>query len=257
MRLLRLVASASRDHRLIEPDDRILACVSGGKDSLVMLHLLRLLQRRTPFRFEVVAVHLDQKQPGTSAAGLRAHLDGLGVPYEIVERDTWSIVQEKLRPGETYCALCARLRRGILYSTAVRLGCTKVAMGHHREDINETLLLNLFYAGQLKAMPPRVLSDDGENVLIRPLAYCPEAEIAALALDLALPVTPCGACSTQEGLKRKRVKAILAGLAAENPKIPGNMLTALGNVSASHLLDRRIRAAVGLDPVTGAPIRSQ
>jgi len=256
-RLLLRVSQASRDHRLLEPDDRVMVCVSGGKDSLVMLHLLREVQRRVPFSLDLVAVNLDQKQPGFPADVLPRYFEQHGYTYEIVEADTYSVVTGKLPPGATYCSLCSRLRRGILYATARRLGCTKVALGHHRDDIIETLLLNLLFAGQLKAMPPRLRSDDGTNVVIRPLAYCVEADVAALAHELAMPVLPCGLCGSQDHLQRRRIKELLAGLSAENPKVPGNIFAALGNLVPSHLLDPVVRAAVGLDPVTGERVESR
>jgi len=255
-KLLRKVTQASRQHRLLEPGDRVMVCVSGGKDSLVMLHLLRQVQRRVPFPLDLVAVNLDQKQPGFPADVLPRYFREHGYPYEIVEADTYSVVTGKLPPDATFCSLCSRLRRGILYTTARRLGCTKVALGHHRDDIIETLLLNLFFAGQLKAMPPRLRSDDGENVVIRPLALCDEADVAALARQLAMPVVPCGLCGSQANLQRQRIKRLLAELSAENPKVPGNIFAALGNLVPSHLLDPAVRAAVGLDPVTGERPRS-
>jgi len=253
-RLLRQVTHASRDHRLLEPGDKVMVCVSGGKDSLVMLHLLRQLQHRVPFALDLVAVNLDQKQPGFPADVLPRYFEEHGYPYEIVEADTYSIVTGKIQPGATYCSLCSRLRRGILYTTARRLGCTKVALGHHRDDIIETVLLNLFFAGQLKAMPPRLRSDDGTNVVIRPLAYCLESDIAALAQELELPVLPCGLCGSQENLQRQRIKELLATLSADNDKIPGNIFAALGNVVPSHLLDPAVRLGAGLDPVTAEPL---
>lgn len=253
-RLLRQVGRASKDFRLLEPGDRVMACVSGGKDSFTMLHLLRLEQARVPFDFDLIAVNLDQGQPGFPAHVLERWFRDHGYDYRMVARDTYSVVIDKIPAGKTYCSLCSRLRRGILYNLAEELGCTKVALGHHRDDIIETLVLNLFYAGQIKAMPPRLESDDGRNTVIRPLAYCDEADIAAYAEEQGFPVIPCDLCGSQDNLNRKRVKRLLAELQADNPKVKGNLFAALSNVRPSHLLDRRIREAVGLDPVTGAPL---
>ena len=232
-----MVTKASLDHRLIEPGDRIMACLSGGKDSYVMLHLLREIQRKIPFDFSIIAVNLDQKQPNFPAHVLPEWLEANGYEYRIVEQDTYSIVTDKVPEGKTYCALCSRLRRGILYRVADELGANKLAFGHHRDDLLETLLLNLFYAGQLKSMATRLEADNGRHVLIRPLAYCVEEEIARFAEAMAFPIIPCDLCGSQENLKRKRMKALISELNAENPKVRGNMLSALGNVVPSHLLD--------------------
>lgn len=250
-RLMTRVARASRDHDLIEPGDRIMVGMSGGKDSFVMLHLLEGIQRRVPFDFELVAVHLDQKQPGFPVEILRAWLEDHGRPFRIIERDTYSIVKDKTPEGKAYCSMCSRLRRGILYSTAVEMGCTKIALGHHRDDSIETLMLNLFYSGQIKAMPPRLTSDDGRNIVIRPLIYCAEDEIAALASELSFPVQPCTVCSQQPDLKRAKIKSMLTELTADNPNVRGNLFAALSNVRATHLLDRDLRALYGLDRMVG------
>ncbi len=250
-RLLAQLAKASADFDLIEPGDRVMACISGGKDSFAMLHLLERLRRKVPFEFEILAVNLDQGHPGFPADQLEAYLRGEGHAVKMLKQDTYSIVQAKIPAGKTFCSLCSRLRRGILYNAAVELGCTKIALGHHRDDMIETLMLNLLYSGQLKAMPPRLRSDDGRNVVIRPLAYCRESEIAAFAEEQAFPIIPCDLCGTQEHLQRKRVKRLIAELAAENDKVPGNMFAALQNVVPSHLMDRSLRERAGLDGVTG------
>jgi len=245
-RLLRQVSRASRDFQMIGPGDRVMACVSGGKDSFVMLHLLRALQSKVPFDFELIAVNLDQKQPNFPAEVLPTWLASEGYAFRIVERDTYSVVTAKIPEGKTYCSLCSRLRRGILYDVAVELGATRIALGHHRDDIIETLVLNLFYSGQLKAMPPILRSDDGRNTVIRPLAYCVEEDLAAFAELMAFPIIPCDLCGSQDNLHRQKIKRLLAELTADNPKVKGNLFAALGNVRPSHLLDRGLWAKLGL-----------
>jgi tRNA 2-thiocytidine biosynthesis protein TtcA len=249
-RLLREVGRACKRYRLIEAGDRILVAVSGGKDSYGMLHLLRLLQRRAPVGFSLVAVNLDQGHPGYPGHLLEGWLREQGYEHRMIRRDTYSIVTEKIPAGKTYCSLCSRLRRGILYDVAQAQGCSKIALGHHRDDVIETLMLNLLYAGQIKAMPPRLRSDDGRNVVIRPLVSCAEEDLAALAAEQGFPILPCDLCGSQENLQRKRIKRMLAELSAENPNVKGNLYAALGNVRPSHLLDARLREAVGLDPAT-------
>lgn len=253
-RLVAAMARASIDFRLLEADDRVAVCVSGGKDSLVLLHLLELLRRRTPFPFSLIAVHLDQGQPGHHTEALVAHFERVGCAYRIAREDVFGIVEARTAPGGERCALCSRLRRGILYNLAVELGATKVALGHHRDDIVETLLLNLFYTGQLKAMAPRLRSDDGRNVVIRPLAYAAEADVAALASELELPVLPCGPCAAQPDLRRRWIKEWLAELGRNNPHLMGNLLAATATVRARHLLDRDLWRALGLfDPPAAVP----
>ncbi|RMG17203.1 MAG: tRNA 2-thiocytidine(32) synthetase TtcA [Deltaproteobacteria bacterium] len=238
--LLLDVGRCNKDFGLIEAGDRIMVAVSGGKDSMTLLHLLLELKQRAPIHFEVFALTLDQKQPGFDASELVRWMDRRGIEFHLVEQDTYSIVLDKVPEGKSYCSLCSRLRRGILYGQAQRLGATKIALGHHRDDVIETLLLNLFYAGQIKAMPPRLESDDGRNVVIRPMAYVPEETIAEFAELMAFPILPCNLCGTQDGLKRQRVKALLAELSAENANVKGNLLAALSNVVPSHLFDPRL-----------------
>jgi len=243
-RLLGQLGQASRDYGLLESGDHVLVAVSGGKDSYTMLDLLRQLQQRAPFDFTLVAVNIDQGHPGYPRHVLEEYLAREGYPAEFVCEDTYSVVKAKVPEGKTYCSLCSRLRRGILYTTAQRLGATKIALGHHRDDFTETLLLNLLYAGQIKAMPPRLVSDDGANVVIRPLCYAAEEDIAEYARLRAYPILPCDLCGSQENLKRQRVKRLISELHAENPNVRGNLFAALGNVRASHLLPPKLAAAV-------------
>lgn len=237
-KLLNALARASADFGLLEAGDRVMVGVSGGKDSHALLHLLRLIQRRAPFEFSLIAVNLDQKQPGFPAHVLPEYLSREGYDFRIVEEDTYSIVKQKIPEGSTYCSLCSRLRRGILYNVAQELGATKIALGHHRDDAIETLLLNQFYSGQLKAMPPKLLSDDGRNVVIRPLLYCAEADIAAYARAKAFPIIPCDLCGSQDNLKRQEIKQLLNQLEQQNPKLRSNLMASLRNVRPTHLLDQ-------------------
>jgi len=244
-RLLGQVGRACRDFALLEPGDHVMVAISGGKDSYTMLDLLRQLQKRAPFPFSLVAVNIDQGHPGYPRHILEDYLAREGYPAEFVIEDTYTVVKEKVPEGKTYCSLCSRLRRGILYTTATRLGATKIALGHHREDLTETLLLNLFYAGQIKSMPPRLVSDDGAHVVIRPLCYAAEEDIAEYARLREYPILPCDLCGSQENLKRKRVKQLISDLHAENPNVRGNLFAALGNVRASHLLPEKESALLG------------
>jgi tRNA 2-thiocytidine biosynthesis protein TtcA len=241
--LLRHVGRAISDFRLIEPGDRILVAVSGGKDSYTLLTLLQALARRAPVRFDLVAVHLDQGHPGYDGTPLRRFLALCGAEHHILAENTYAIVKEKVPEGKTTCSLCSRLRRGILYRAAAELGCNKIALGHHREDALETLLLNLFFAGKLAAMPARLLSDDGAHVVIRPLITCPEELIARYAATRAFPILPCNLCGSQAEAQRKQMKALLARLEGEHPYLRNSMLAALGNVVPTHLLDQRLTAA--------------
>jgi len=236
--LLGHMGRAIAEFGLIEDGDRILVGVSGGKDSHTLLHLLSKLRARAPVRFELLAVTLDQGHPGFPAQTLEAYFRSQGHDFRILREDTYRVVLEKTPPGKTHCAICSRLRRGILYNAAVELGCNKIALGHHRDDLVETLLLNLFFAGSLKAMPPLLHSDDGRNTVIRPLAYAPEAEIAAYASLRKFPIIPCDLCGSQENLQRKKMKRMLDELEGDYPHVRASVLSAMGNVRPSHLIDK-------------------
>jgi len=251
-RLLRATARAIEDFDLVVDGDKILVAVSGGKDSHVLLHLLSRLRERAPIQFDLVAVNLDQGHPEFPAATLEAHFRAVGVPYRMLRQDTLSIVKRVVPEGGTYCSACSRLRRGILYNAAVEMGCNKIALGHHRDDLIETLLLSALYSGRLMTMPVKLRSDDGRNVVIRPMAYAAEEEIAAFALAMRFPVVPCGLCGSQPDLMRQRVKGLLAELSAQHPAVKGNLMAALSHVVPGRLLDRdlqkRLGEATGRDP---------
>ena len=241
--LYRQVKETCESYALLTPGDRVMVAMSGGKDSYTLFHLLAKLVPRLPFKVELVAVHLDQAQPGYDGAGLRRYLESTGLPFEILREDTYSVVTSHLDSAQTYCSLCSRLRRGILYTAAERLGCTKIALGHHRDDSLETFLLNLFYSGKLQAMPASYRTDDGRFEVIRPLIECAEADIATLAGELAFPIIPCNLCGSQDGLKRDAMTRLLEQLERDNPHVRSIMLNALRNVRPSHLLDQDVARA--------------
>ena len=246
-RLRRNVGKAVADYRMIEEGDRIMVCLSGGKDSYAMLDILMNLQKNAPIQFELVAVNLDQKQPGFPEQVLPNYLDTLDIEYHILEKDTYSIVTSKIPEGKTYCSLCSRLRRGTLYGFAEQIGATKVALGHHRDDIVETLFLNMFYQGKLKAMPPKLLSDDKRNVLIRPLAYCKESDLVALAELKQFPIIPCNLCGSQAGLQRNAVKEMLTQWERQFPGRIDAIFGAIKNVAPSQLADTSLFDFAGLN----------
>ncbi|MDP5209373.1 tRNA 2-thiocytidine(32) synthetase TtcA [Microbulbifer sp. 2205BS26-8] len=237
-RLRRQVGRAIADFNMIEAGDKIMVCLSGGKDSYAMLDILLGLQKTAPVEFELVAVNMDQKQPGFPQHVLPDYLRALGVPHHIVEKDTYSVVREVVPEGKTTCSLCSRLRRGTLYGFAEEIGATKVALGHHKDDIVETLFLNLFYGGRLKAMPPKLRADDGRNIVIRPLAYCREADIARFARHRAFPIIPCNLCGSQENLQRQAIKQMVREWDGKFPGRCENIFAALTRVSPSQLADR-------------------
>ncbi|HJN78393.1 MAG TPA: tRNA 2-thiocytidine(32) synthetase TtcA [Myxococcota bacterium] len=243
-KLMREIGRVNGDFDIIEAGDAVMVCLSGGKDSYVLLHLLSRIRVKANLDLRLIAVNLDQGQPGFQQEVIARWCEAEGHQHRMLQRDTYSIVMDKIPEGKTYCSLCSRLRRGILYKAAVELGCNKIALGHHRDDLVETLMLNLLYSGQLKTMPPKLFADDGANVVIRPLAYSAEADIAAFAELVGFPILPCDLCGSQDNLQRQRIKRLLAGLEAENPKIKGNMMAALGNVCVSHLLDTELLASL-------------
>ncbi len=241
--LYRQVKDTCETYQLLAPGDRVMVAMSGGKDSYLLFHLLTRLVPRLPFPVELIAVHLDQAQPGYDGTGLRRYLEASGQRFEILREDTYSVVTDKLDASKTYCSLCSRLRRGILYTTAERLGCNKIALGHHRDDSLETFLLNLFYSGKLQAMPAGYRTDDDRLDVIRPLIECAERDIAELAAELAFPIIPCNLCGSQDGLKRDAMTALLDQLEQQNPHVRSVMANALRNVRPSHLLDPAVARA--------------
>lgn len=251
-RLCRQVGQAIGDYQMIGPGERVMVCMSGGKDSHALLDILLDLRTRAPVPFELIAVNLDQGQPGFPKHVLPEYLASRGVPFRIEEQDTYSIVKRVIPEGKTTCSLCSRLRRGILYRVASELGATRIALGHHRDDILETFFLNLFFGGKLKAMPPKLVSDDGRHVVIRPLAYVREDDLARWAEHRAFPIIPCDLCGSQDNLQRKQIKAMLHEWERRHPGRTETVFTALSDAAPSHLLDRSLFDFAGLAP-TGVP----
>ncbi|MDF2939363.1 MAG: ydaO [Gammaproteobacteria bacterium] len=236
-KLAHYTSKAIAEFKMIEKGDRVMVCLSGGKDSFTMLCMLDFLRQKYHYSFEIFAFTLDQAQPGWNDSNLRAWLEERRIPYEIMRKDTYSIVKEKIPEGQTYCSLCSRLRRGNIYTYAEQHGFTKVALGHHRDDLIRTLMMSILYSGQIKSMPPKLLSDNKKHVVIRPLAYCQEQDIIAYAKEQQFPIIPCNLCGSQENLARVRVKKLIDELAKENPKVPSNMLHALSSINPSQLMD--------------------
>jgi tRNA 2-thiocytidine biosynthesis protein TtcA len=248
-RLMKAMGQANRDFDLIEPNDRILVALSGGKDSYGMLHLLQKMRAQAPYPFELVLYHLDQGQPGHDTSPIEAHMQATGLPYEVAYQDTYTRVVQLTQPGKIYCSLCSRFRRAILYKAAIKHNCNKVALGHHRDDLIETLLLNILFAGQIKGMPVKLTSERKTHQVIRPLAYVPEEELVALSQQQAFPIVPCRLCGSQ--LKQRAyVKNLLNQLQEHSPHIKGNILHALSNVLPSHLLDKRLLTDMAVDAKT-------
>jgi tRNA 2-thiocytidine biosynthesis protein TtcA len=254
-RLRRQVGQAIIDFNMIEEGDKVMVCLSGGKDSYTMLDILMSLQKTAPIHFDLVAVNMDQKQPGFPEHVLPEYLGRLGIPFHIVERDTYSVVKAVIPEGKTTCGLCSRLRRGTLYGFAEQIGATKIALGHHKDDIVETLFLNLFYAGRLKAMPPKLLADDKRNVVIRPLAYCREADIEDYALQKAFPIIPCNLCGSQDNLQRQVIKEMLQGWDRQYPGRVETIFSSLQRVSPSQLMDMKLFDFINLAIDRSAPIQ--
>ena len=239
-RLEHQVGKAIADFNMIEEGDTVMVCMSGGKDSYTLLEILRALQRRAPIDFRIIAMNLDQRQPGFPEHVLPEYFKSAGVEYRIEAQDTYSIVKEKIPEGKTTCSLCSRLRRGIIYRVANELGANKIALGHHRDDMIETLFLNMFFGGKLKAMPPKLITDKGDHIVIRPLAYCAEKDIARFARGMEFPLIPCNLCGSQENMQRKNIKAMLAAWEQQYPGRSQTIFTAMQNVAPSHLLDGRL-----------------
>jgi len=250
--LISATGKAIGDYNMVEDGDTVLVCMSGGKDSYTMLMMMLALQERAPITFKIIAMNLDQKQPGFPEDILPTYLEKLGVEYRIVEADTYSVVKEKIPEGKTTCSLCSRLRRGIIYTAAKKLGATKIALGHHRDDIVETLFLNMFFGAKMKSMPPKLATNDKQNVVIRPLAYCGERDIAAYARGMGFPIIPCNLCGSQENLQRQNIKNMLHAWEREQPGRVNNIFRAITNVEPSHLADTNLYDFKSLSQATKA-----
>jgi tRNA 2-thiocytidine biosynthesis protein TtcA len=239
-KLLHYTGKAIADYNMIQRGDRVMVCLSGGKDSFTMLSLLYKLRIRSHNKFEILSFTLDQAQPGWDDSLLQEWLERRNIPYVVLNRDTYSIVKEKIPEGKTYCSLCSRLRRGIIYRYAKDHGFNKIALGHHRDDLVRTLLMSVMYSGEIRSMPPKLLTDDKRHIVIRPMAYCQERDIITFAREQQFPIIPCNLCGTQENLTRDRMRILIDDLAKHNPKVPSNILSALGNVRISQLMDKKL-----------------
>jgi tRNA 2-thiocytidine biosynthesis protein TtcA len=238
-KLLKQMGQAIEDYNMIQPGDRVMVCVSGGKDSMTLLHLLHLASVKTNHRFEVFSFTLDQKQPGWNDLALRNWMAQHNYAYEIYEKDTYSVVLEKTQPGKAYCSMCSRMRRGTIYQYAEQHGFNKIALGHHRDDLITSLLMSVCYSGEIRSMPPKMISDNHKNIVLRPLVYCAEDDIAEYAEAMQFPIIPCSLCGSQEGRTREKMRQLIRELAADNPDVPAVMLNALGNIQISQLMDKR------------------
>lgn len=246
-KLMHYVGKAIADYKMIKPRDKVMVCLSGGKDSYTLLTILKALSLPMRDPFKLFSFTLDQSQPGWDDSIMRDWLDKIKVPYTILKRDTYSVVKEKVPEGKSYCSLCSRLRRGNIYRYAEDHGFNKIALGHHRDDLIETLLMSIMYSGQIRSMPPKLCSDNGKHIVIRPLVYCQEADIEAFSQEQNFPIIPCNLCGSQTNLVRKKIKNLISNLAKTNPKIPSNMLHSLTSVSPSHLMDKKLWDFIGLD----------
>lgn len=253
-KLLHYTGKAIADFNMIQHNDRVMVCLSGGKDSFTMLRILKLLQQRAKIDFYLFAFTLDQAQPGWNDTALKAWLNEQKIPYEVLTRDTYSIVKEKIPEGQTYCSLCSRLRRGIIYRYAEANQFNKIALGHHRDDLIRTLLMSILYNGEIRSMPPKLLSDNKKHIVIRPLAYAQENDIAEFAKLMAFPIIPCTLCGSQENLMRKKIKVLIDQLALENPKVPSNILHALQSIKPSQLMDKKLWDFKGLEQQKDQPV---
>ncbi len=236
-KLIHYAKKAMNDYRMIDKGDRVMVCLSGGKDSYTLLNVLNHIRIESHYKFEIFAFTLDQSQPGWDDSAMRAWIENKKIPYEILNRDTYSIVKEKIPEGKTYCSLCSRLRRGIIYRYAEENGFNKIALGHHRDDLIQTLLMSIIYGGQLRSMPPKLLTDNKKHIVVRPLSFCQEKDIIEYANEQNFPIIPCNLCGTQENLARQRIKKLIDTLAEQNPKVPSNILRSISNIKPSQLMD--------------------
>lgn len=239
-KLFHYMGKAISEYNMIQAGDRVMVCLSGGKDSYTLLHLLHRARVKAKYSFDIFAYTLDQQQPGWDDSGMRTWLEERGYPYEIMKKNTYSVVLDKIPEGKTYCSLCSRLRRGTIYGYAEKHGYNKIALGHHRDDIIESLMMSIMYSGIIRTMPPKLITDNKQNMVIRPLAFCQESDIIEFAEEQKFPIIPCNLCGSQENMTRQKVKQLIADLAADNPKVPANILNAAGNIAPSQMLDHAL-----------------